>query len=75
MKTTKISFSAVGDMLIQRLIPTDTPALYYRVVVFSAPLQGHMLHCKGCCGLVLVSYRMTVPERLQPQPFTVLLIS
>ena len=26
MKTTKISFSAVGDMLIQRLIPTDTPA-------------------------------------------------
>ena len=26
--------------------------MYYRVVVFSAPLQGHVLHCRGCCGLV-----------------------
>ena len=50
-------------------------SLYYRVVVFSAPLQGHMLHCKGCCGSVCFSYRKTVQERLQPQPFTVLLIS
>ena len=46
-----------------------------RVVVISVPLQGHVLHCKGCCGLVLFSYRKTVQERLQPQPFTVLLIS
>ena len=23
-----------------------------RVVVFSAPLQGHVLHCRGCCGSV-----------------------
>lgn len=50
-------------------------SLYYRVVVFSVPLQGHVLHCKGCCGLVHRSYRKTVKERLQPQPFTVLLIS
>ena len=52
-----------------------THSLYYRVVVFSVPLQGHVLHCKGCCGSVASSYRMTVLERLQPQPFTVLLIS
>ena len=50
-------------------------SLYYRVVVFRVPLQGHMLHCKGCCGLVQGSYRKTVHERLQPQSFTVLLIS
>ena len=50
-------------------------SLYYRVVVISVPLQGHVLHCKGCCGSVYRSYRKTVPERLQPQPFTVLLIS
>ena len=31
--------------------------LYYRVVVISAPLQGHMLHCKGCCGSVCSLYR------------------
>ena len=31
--------------------------------------------CKGCCGLVTSSYRKTVRKRLQPQPFTVLLIS
>ena len=34
-----------------------------------------MLHCKGCWGLVFASYRLTVPERLQPQPFAELLIS
>ena len=50
-------------------------SLYYRVVVISVPLQGHVLHCRGCCGLVFCSYRMTVHERLQPQPFTGLLIS
>ena len=50
-------------------------SLYYRVVVFRAPLQGLVLHCNGCCRLVSSSYRKTVPERLQPQPFTVLLIS
>ena len=50
-------------------------SLYYRVVVFRAPLQGPVLHCKGCCGLVWFSYRKTVRKRLQPQPFTVLLIS
>ena len=49
--------------------------LYYRVVVFSGPLQGHVLHCKGCCGLVHSSYRETVHERLRPQPLAVLLIS
>ena len=32
-------------------------SLYYRVVVFRAPLQGPVLHCKGCCGLVSVPYR------------------
>ena len=48
---------------------------YNKVVVFSVPLQGHMLHCKWCCGLVLASYRMTVSERLQLQTFAVLLIS
>ena len=31
--------------------------LYYRVVVFSDPLQGHVLHCKGCCGSVAITYR------------------
>ena len=50
-------------------------SLYYRVVVFIVPLQGHVLHCKGCCGLVHSSYHKMVYERLQPQPFTVLLIS
>ena len=30
----------------------DPASLYYRVVVFRAPLQGLVLHCKGCCGLV-----------------------
>ena len=49
--------------------------LYYKVVVIKAPLQGLVLHCKGCCGLVHSSYRKTVYRRLQPQPFTVLLIS
>ena len=53
----------------------DGHPLYYRVVVFSDPLQGHVLHCKGCCGLVNNSYRLTVPERLRPQPFADLLIS
>ena len=56
-------------------IPLGRSTLYYRVVVFSVPLQGHMLHCKGCCGSVLSTYRKTVTERLQPQPFTGLLIS
>ena len=37
--------------------------MYYRVVVFSAPLQGHMLHCKGCCGSVSFSNRKTVKNR------------
>lgn len=41
---------------------------YYRVVVYIAPLQEPVLHCWGCCGLVFCSYRLTVPERLQPQP-------
>ena len=50
-------------------------SLYYRVVVIRVPLQGLVLHCRGCCGSVSSSYRQTVPERLQPQPFTVLLIS
>ena len=27
-----------------------------------------MLHCWGCCGLVFSPYRMTVCERLRPQP-------
>ena len=50
-------------------------ALYYRVVVFRTPLQGAVLHCKGCCGLVYRAYRKTVQNRLQPQSFTGLLIS
>ena len=50
-------------------------SLYYRVVVIRVPLQGLVLHCKGCCGLVFFSYRKTVLERLQPQSFAVLLIS
>ena len=41
---------------------------YYRVVVYIAPLQEPVLHCWGCCGLVFFPYRLTVPERLQPQP-------
>ena len=50
-------------------------SLYYEVVVINDPLQGHVLHWKGCCGLVCVSYRKTVHERLRPQPLAVLLIS
>ena len=50
-------------------------SLYYRVVVIRAPLQGLVLHCKGCCGLVCRSYHKMVRERFQPQPFAVLLIS
>jgi len=57
------------------LYSNRTPALYYRVVVFNDPLQGHVLHCKGCCGLVSLAYRKTVLEKLQPQPFADLLIS
>ena len=49
--------------------------LYYRVVVIRAPLQGLVLHCKGCCGLVCRPYHKMVRERFQPQPFAVLLIS
>ena len=41
---------------------------YYKVVVYRAPLQELVLHCWGCCGLVHPSYRLTVLERLQPQP-------
>ncbi|EJW96550.1 hypothetical protein EVA_15343 [gut metagenome] len=40
--------------------------MYYRVVVFRVPLQGLVLHCKGCCGLVLNSYHEMVLERFQP---------
>ena len=46
-------------------------SLYYRVVVIRVPSPRAVLQCKGCCGLVINSYRKTVPERLQPQPFTV----
>ena len=40
--------------------------LYHRSIYES--LSRDMLHCWGCCGLVCHSYRMTVQERLQPQP-------
>lgn len=30
-------------------------SLYYRVVVFGVPPQGHLLHCKRCCGLEIAS--------------------
>ena len=71
----KMLLTSFKHILILRKKSHKTPSLYYRVVVFSVPLQGHMLHCRGCCGLVHPSYRMTVEKRLQPQPFTVLLIS
>ena len=44
-----------GDILYRNGTPdSKTISLYYRVVVFSDPLQGHVLHCKGCCGLVVL---------------------
>ena len=49
--------------------------LYYRVVVFSVPLQGHMLHCLGCVDWSVSPTAKTVHVRLQPQPFAGLLIS
>ena len=51
---------------LERFFRSEWFSLYYRVVVFSVPLQGHVLHCKGCCGSVWFSYRKTVQERLQP---------
>lgn len=61
---------AVVVMFWNKMFP-----LYYRVVVIRAPLQGLVLHCKRCCGLVLSSYHKMVLERFQPQPLTLLLIS
>ena len=50
------------------LISHAVTSSYYKVVVYKAPLQELVLHCWGCCGLVVTTYRLTVPERLQPQP-------
>ena len=74
--TTMVLPGAVWYLLL-RYLPMGgiVMSLYYRVVVIRAPSPRAVLQCKGCCGLVLTSYRKTVPERLQPQPFTVLLIS
>ena len=41
---------------------------YYKVVVYRALSKELVLHCWGCCGLVSITYRSTVFERLQPQP-------
>ena len=50
-------------------------SLYYEVVVFIAPLQGLCYTVWDAVDWFFPPTAQTVPERLQPQPFAVLLIS
>ena len=79
-KTRPLGIPSFDDKLVQEVVrmileSIYEPTLYNRVVVIKAPLQGLVLHCKGCCGSVSFSYHKMVLERFQPQPLTLLLIS
>ena len=60
-------------------IPTPNAAqgqsLYYRVVVIRAPLQGLCYTVRDAVDWCHSPITQMIPERFQPQPFAVLLIS
>jgi hypothetical protein len=50
-------------------------SLYYKVVVIKAPLQGLCYTERDAVDWLFSPTTQMVPERFQPQPFAVLLIS